>query len=55
MGSNIERLKKDHRELKHYIKRVEREGDEQLVFKLHKKYEYLSSRIVDIEEEILLV
>ena len=53
MGSKIERLKRDHRELKHYIRRVEKEGNDQLVFKLQKKYEYLSSKITDVEEELL--
>jgi uncharacterized membrane protein (DUF106 family) len=53
MGSKIERLKRDQRELKHYMKRVEKEGNDQLVFKLRQKYEYLNSRIEDIEEEIL--
>ena len=54
MGSKIERLKRDQRELKHYMKRVEKEGNDQLVFKLRQKYEYLNSRIEDIEEEILM-
>jgi uncharacterized membrane protein (DUF106 family) len=53
MGSKIERLKRDQRELKHYMRRVEKEGNDQLVFKLRQKYEYLESRIYDIEEELL--
>lgn len=53
MGTKIERLKRDQRELKHYMKRVEKEGNQQLVFKLQKKYEYLNSRIEDIQEELL--
>lgn len=53
MGSKIERLKRDHRELNHYIRRVEIEGNDHLAFKLKKKYEYLSSKIMDIEEELL--
>jgi len=53
LGSQIERLKRDSRELKHYMKRVEKEGDQQLVFKLRQKYEYLNSRITDIEEAIV--
>lgn len=53
MGSKIERLKRDQRELKHYMKRIEKEGDDQLVFKLQRKYEYLNSRIEDIEEDLL--
>lgn len=53
VGSKIERLKRDHRELRHYIKRVEKEGNDQLVFKLQKKYDYLGSKISDIEEELI--
>jgi hypothetical protein len=49
-GSQIERLKKDSRELKHYIRRIEKEGNELLAYKLQKKYQYLNSRITDIEE-----
>lgn len=51
MGSQIERLKRDSRELKHYMSRVRKEGNELLLFKLTRKYEYLNSRITDIEEE----
>ena len=53
MGSQIERLKKDSKELKHYMCRVKKEGNDVLLFKLSRKYEYLNSRINDIEEEIL--
>ena len=36
-GSQIERLKKDSRELRNYIHKIEKQGDESLVFKLQKK------------------
>lgn len=49
-GSQIERLKKDSKELKHYIKKVEKKGNETLAYKLQRKYNYLTSRIIDIEE-----
>ena len=52
-GSQIERLKKDSKELKHYIQKVERTGNTQLVYKLQKKHQYLASRIEDIKEEII--
>ena len=51
-SSQIERLKKDSKELKHYIQKVERTGNSELVYKLQKKHEYLSSRIEDIKEEL---
>jgi len=49
-GPPIERLKKDSNELKHYIKRLEKEGNNVLAFKLQKKQAYLSSRIEDMHE-----
>jgi uncharacterized membrane protein (DUF106 family) len=52
-GSQIERLKKDSRELRNYIHKIEKQGDESLVFKLQKKYSYLNSRISDIEETLI--
>ncbi len=51
-GSQIERLKKDSRELDHFIKRLEKEGDESKVYKLLKKQQFLNSRINDIEETV---
>jgi uncharacterized membrane protein (DUF106 family) len=51
-GSQIERLKRDSRELKHYIRKVEKQGDKTLLFKLQKKQDYLDSRIEDIQEEL---
>ena len=46
--SKLERLKKDSNELKNYLKRVEKEGNSQLAYKLKKKYEYLNTRIEEI-------
>lgn len=51
-GSQIERLKRDSKELKHYIQRIERTGNQELLYKLQKKHEYLDSRIEDIKEEL---
>lgn len=51
-GSQIERLKRDSKELKHYIQKVEQTGNKHLAYKLQKKHEYLSSRIEDIREEL---
>jgi hypothetical protein len=44
----LERLKRDSKELKHYMKRVEKEGNSELAFKLRQKYEFLNSRIEEI-------
>lgn len=51
-GPQIERLKRDSNELKHYMKRVEKEGNQSLVFKLQKKHDYLNSKIGDLEEAL---
>ena len=51
-GSQIERLKKDSKELKHYIQKIEKTGNSDLVYKLQKKQDYLNSRIEDIREEV---
>jgi hypothetical protein len=51
-GSQIERLKRDSKELKHYMKRVEKKGDTVLVHKLRAKYEYLNSKISEVEMDI---
>ena len=51
-GPQIERLKRDSNELKHYMKRMEKEGNQNLVFKLQKKHDYLNSKIGEIEEAL---
>lgn len=54
-GSQLERLKRDSRELKTYMRKIEKRGDEVLMFKLQKKHDYLTSRIEDIQEEFAKV
>ena len=51
-GPQIERLKKDSTELRHYIKRLEKVGHETLAYKLQKKQAYLQARIEDMREII---
>jgi len=51
-GSQIERLKRDSKELKHYMNKIEKQGNYQLAHQLKRKYEYLNSRICDIEQEL---
>ena len=53
-GSQIERLKRDSKELKHYIKKQEKKGDSNLVYKLRAKYEYLNSKISEVEMDIAI-
>ena len=55
MTSNqLERLKRDERELGHYLARLRKEGKTMLAHKIQKKHEYLHSRITDIQEEYFL-
>lgn len=49
-GPQIERLKRDEKELRHYIKRLEKEGNDNLAFKLQKKQAYLNTRIEEMYE-----
>ena len=51
-GPQIERLKKDSTELRHYIKRLEKVGHETLAYKLQKKQAYLQARIEDMRDII---
>jgi hypothetical protein len=44
----LDRLKKDSNELRNYMKRVEKDGNMQLAYKLRKKYEYLNTRIEEL-------
>ena len=52
-GSQIERLKRDSKELKHYMNRLEKHGKSDLVHHLRKKYEYLNTRIEYIQDEVI--
>jgi chaperonin cofactor prefoldin len=52
MNSNqLERLKKDSREIGHYLTKIKKLGKDNLVHSIAKKQEYLDSRILEIEEE----
>jgi len=46
--TQIERLRKDSRELCHYEKHLEKKGKTMLMYKIKKKREYLESKIMDI-------
>jgi len=50
MSPQIERLKKDSKELKHYLYRLEKEGNHKQAHKIQTKLEFLNSKIVDIQE-----
>jgi hypothetical protein len=52
MSPQIERLKRDSKELKHYMYRLEKEGNKHAAHKIKAKLEYLTSKIYDIEEQV---
>jgi hypothetical protein len=47
--SQIQRLKRDSKELKHYMWKLEKQGKTHLAHKIKEKYEYLSNYITDLE------
>ena len=52
LGSQIERLKRDCREMEFFIKRHEKRGNEEKAYALQKKHEYMKSRIEELEETL---
>lgn len=54
MNSNqLERLRKDAREIGHYTSKLKKLGKEKLAYKMSKKREFLEARIYELEEEYL--
>lgn len=49
-NSQVERLRRDSKELNHYIQRLKKEGDQTKVFKMIKKREFIDRQISDLEE-----
>lgn len=49
-GSQVERLKRDCREMEYFIKRQEKRGNSKKAYMLQKKHDYMKSRIEEIEE-----
>lgn len=47
--SQLERLKRDAKETKHYIFRLEKQGKSKTAKKVKEKYEFLTSCITDLE------
>jgi len=54
-ANQLERLKRDEREMGHYLARLKKEGKEQLAYRIQKKQDYLQARIDDLEEEYIKV
>lgn len=51
-GSQIERLKRDCREMEYFIRRHENRGNSKKAYVLQKKHEYMKSRIDELEETL---
>jgi hypothetical protein len=49
-GSQIERLKRDCREIEYFIQRQEKRGNDKKAYILQKKYDYMKSRVDELEE-----
>ena len=49
-GSQLERLKKDCREMEYFIKRQEKRGNDKKAYVLQKKHDFMKSRIEELEE-----
>tara|TARA_B110000503_G_scaffold72394_1_gene111941 strand:+ start:1420 stop:1590 length:171 start_codon:yes stop_codon:yes gene_type:complete len=52
-GTQVERLRKDSRELGYFMRRLEKRGNSKKVFDLQKKREYLNARIEEMEDFFL--
>ena len=52
LGSQVERLKRDCREMEFFIKRQEKRGNDKKAYTLQKKYDYMKSRIEELEETL---
>jgi len=49
-GQQVERLKKDARELEYYTRRLSQRGNDTKAYLMQKKCDYLNSRIEELEE-----
>lgn len=48
--SQLERLKRDCREMDYFIKRHEKRGNSKKAYDLRKKHDYMKSRIDELED-----
>ena len=49
-GPQVERLKRDSRELEYFMRKMEKQGNSEKVFVIQKKLSYLKSKIEEMEE-----
>ena len=48
--SQVERLRRDSKELSHYIQKLKKEGNQQKVFSMIKKREFIERQLSSMEE-----
>jgi len=49
----VERLKRDSRELEYFIRKMEKQGNSEKAFIIQKKLSYLQSKIDEMEETLV--
>jgi len=52
-GPQVERLKKDSRELEYFMRKLQKTGNMQKAYTIQKKMEYLDSKIEEMKEDLL--
>ena len=50
MSPQLERLKKDSKELKHYMFRLQKSGNTTLAAKIKSKMEYVDSKVLELSD-----
>jgi hypothetical protein len=51
-GPQVERLKKDSRELEYFMRKLQKSGNTDKAHAIQKKREYLDSRIEEMQEDL---
>ena len=51
-GPQVERLKKDSRELEYFMRKLQKSGNMEKAHVIQKKREYLDSRIEEMQEDL---
>lgn len=54
-GPQVERLKKDSRELEYFMRKLQKSGNTQKAHAIQKKMEYLDSKIEEMKEDLLTI
>ena len=52
-GPQVERLKKDSRELEYFMRKLQKSGNSKKAFIIQKKMEYLDNKIEELKEDLI--